>query len=165
MDADAVAKSRATLDADSPMWRQYAEAMEHDPDVLRQAQLRLGKSREVSKAIVRSAGRPNSKVTAFARFNLVAGTAAAAYAIADMSYEIVDADEGERLYGPGLQAGYQFVSRGGFTVMVSLGLGYAPGVPEGESEVGGMGGLGLGYTWRRQSPSRPAPASGWLRAN
>jgi hypothetical protein len=38
---------------------------------------------------------------------------------------------------------------GGFTFMASLGLGYAPGVPEGESEVGGIGGLGFGYTWRR----------------
>lgn len=56
-----------------------------------------------------------------------------------------------RLYGPGLQAGYQFVSAGGFTLMVSLGLGYAPDVPEGESEVGGMGGLSFGYTWRRKS--------------
>jgi hypothetical protein len=58
-------------------------------------------------------------------------------------------DERRRLYGPGLQAGYQFVSAGGFTLMLSLGLGYAPGVPEPESEVGGMGGLSLGYTWRR----------------
>ena len=58
-------------------------------------------------------------------------------------------EEHRRLYGPGLQAGYQFVSAGGFTFMLSLGLGYAPDVPEGESEVGGMGGLSLGYTWRR----------------
>ena len=33
--------------------------------------------------------------------------------------------------------------------MASVGLGYAPGVPEGESAVGGLVGLGLGYTWRR----------------
>jgi len=59
------------------------------------------------------------------------------------------AEERRRLYGPGLQAGYQFVTAGGFTLMLSLGLGYAPDVPEGESEVGGMGGLSLGYTWRR----------------
>jgi hypothetical protein len=54
-----------------------------------------------------------------------------------------------RLYGPGVEAGYQFASRGGFTVMVGLGLGYAPGMPEGESEVASMIELGLGYTWRR----------------
>lgn len=58
-------------------------------------------------------------------------------------------DELDRLYGPGLQAGYQFVSRGGFTLMASIGLGYAPGVPEGESGFGGLGAIGLGYTWRR----------------
>jgi hypothetical protein len=59
------------------------------------------------------------------------------------------AEEPRRLYGPGLQAGYQFASAGGFTIMLSLGVGYAPGMPEGLSDVGGMGGLSLGYTWRR----------------
>ena len=54
-----------------------------------------------------------------------------------------------RLYGPGVEAGYQFASRGGFTFLGSLGFGYAPGVPEGEPRVGGMLGLGFGYTWRR----------------
>jgi hypothetical protein len=57
------------------------------------------------------------------------------------------ADPG-RLYGPGLEAGYQFASRGGFTVMAGLGVGYAPGMPEGESKFGSMVELGLGYTWR-----------------
>ena len=33
---------------------------------------------------------------------------------------------------------------------VSLCLGYEPDVPEGETEVGGIGGLSLGYTWRRK---------------
>lgn len=41
--------------------------------------------------------------------------------------------------GPSFAAGIRGVSRGGFTLMVSLGLGYAPGVPEGESDVGGRG--------------------------
>lgn len=59
------------------------------------------------------------------------------------------AEDPGRLYGPGVEAGYQFASRGGFTFMVGAGLGYAPGVPEGESEVGSMIELGLGYTWRR----------------
>jgi hypothetical protein len=54
-----------------------------------------------------------------------------------------------RLYGPGLQAGYQFVSRGGFTLMASAGVGYSPAVPEGETSFGGLVGVGLGYTWRR----------------
>jgi hypothetical protein len=33
--------------------------------------------------------------------------------------------------------------------MASLGLGYAPGVLEGEKEIGEVLALGLGYTWRR----------------
>lgn len=54
--------------------------------------------------------------------------------------------ESDRLYGPGLQVGYQFASSGGFTALISVGGGY--GI---DSEVGGfglMGGLGIGYTWR-----------------
>lgn len=58
-------------------------------------------------------------------------------------------DEQRRIYGPGLQAGYQYAAAGGFTVMISLGVGYAPSVPEGEDEVGLLGGLSFGYTWRR----------------
>jgi hypothetical protein len=57
-------------------------------------------------------------------------------------------DEGDRYYGPGLQAGYQFVSRGGFSLMASFGIGYGIGIPEGETKVHGLGALGLGYTWR-----------------
>lgn len=60
-----------------------------------------------------------------------------------------DDDDGRRIYGPGLQAGYQLATAGGFTAMVSLGVGYAPTVPEGNDEVGLMGGLSFGYTWRR----------------
>jgi hypothetical protein len=56
-----------------------------------------------------------------------------------------------RLYGPGLQAGYQFVARGGFTVMASVGLGYAPGVARRVDGWAGLLGLAAGYTWRRMS--------------
>jgi hypothetical protein len=58
-------------------------------------------------------------------------------------------DNPGRFYGPALEAGYQYASRGGFTFMASLGLGYAPGVPEGEKETGEVIALGFGYTWRR----------------
>jgi hypothetical protein len=58
-------------------------------------------------------------------------------------------DTCSRSYGPGVQAGYQFVTRGGFTLLASLGLGYAPGVRAGQNKVGGMGGIGFGYTWHR----------------
>jgi hypothetical protein len=56
----------------------------------------------------------------------------------------------EKLYGPGLQLGYQFVSRGGFTVLVSTGVGFALGAEPDVSKTAAMGGLGLGYTWRRR---------------
>jgi hypothetical protein len=64
--------------------------------------------------------------------------------------EVAGLRPGRRLYGPGLAAGYQFASRGGFTLMTSLGLGYAPGVDDGHTKVGGLVNLGLGYTWRRR---------------
>ncbi|HEY7187038.1 MAG TPA: hypothetical protein VH436_10845 [Vicinamibacterales bacterium] len=48
-------------------------------------------------------------------------------------------------YGPGVQAGYQFAARRGFTAVGSAGYGYTPS--------GSMGGLlvgmGAGFTWRR----------------
>ena len=59
-------------------------------------------------------------------------------------------DEGRRLYGPGLAAGYQYAARGGFTLMTSLGIGYAPGVEGGYTKVAALFNLGLGYTWRRR---------------
>jgi hypothetical protein len=58
-------------------------------------------------------------------------------------------EEGRRLYGPGLAAGYHYAARGGFTLMTSLGLGYAPGVEDGYTKVTATANLGLGYTWRR----------------
>ena len=59
-------------------------------------------------------------------------------------------EEGRRLYGPGLSAGYQYATRGGFTLMTSLGLGYAPGVDDGYTKVSPLVNLGFGYTWRRR---------------
>ena len=56
-----------------------------------------------------------------------------------------------RLYGPGAQAGYQFVAGGGFTLMASLGLGYAPGVSRRGDGWAALLGLAAGYTWRRMS--------------
>jgi hypothetical protein len=72
-----------------------------------------------------------------------------ALSMAQLAIETGFVEDPSRFYGPGLEAGYQFVSRGGFTFMASLGLGYAPGVPEGEKEIGEVLALGLGYTWRR----------------
>ncbi len=66
-------------------------------------------------------------------------------------FNFVVVKEGERHYGPGIQAGYQYVTAGGFTFVVSAGFGYALGVDDSvaSSSVGGLGGLGLGYTWRK----------------
>ena len=60
-------------------------------------------------------------------------------------------EDRSRLYGPCVQAGYHFASRGGFTALVSLGVGFALGdVPDGGSTAMGLLGLGFGYTWRRR---------------
>jgi hypothetical protein len=72
-----------------------------------------------------------------------------ALSVSQLFVENGDGEDRRRLYGPGVEAGYQFASRGGFTIMLGLGAGYAPGMPEGQSAVGSMIELGLGYTWRR----------------
>jgi hypothetical protein len=56
---------------------------------------------------------------------------------------------GSRRYGPGVQVGYQYVSRGGITALVSVGIGYAVGASPGLSRTHGLANLGLGYTWRK----------------
>ncbi len=58
---------------------------------------------------------------------------------------------GSRRYGPGVQVGYQYVSRGGFTALLSAGIGYAVGASPGLSRTGGSANLGLGYTWLRNA--------------
>jgi hypothetical protein len=72
-----------------------------------------------------------------------------ALSLSQLALESGFVENPRRFYGPGLEAGYQYVARGGFTFMASLGLGWAPGVPEGAKEVGEVLALGLGYTWRR----------------
>lgn len=49
-------------------------------------------------------------------------------------------------YGPGVQAGYQFLARRGFTATASIGYGYSPSASSGAW----IGGFGAGYTWRRK---------------
>jgi hypothetical protein len=62
---------------------------------------------------------------------------------------------GARYYGPGVQGGYQFVSTGGFTLMASVGLGYALAVRRGLDRWASQVGLSLGYTWRRARSDGP----------
>jgi hypothetical protein len=51
-------------------------------------------------------------------------------------------------YGPGWQIGYQFVSRRGITFHVSYGAGR---ISKSHQEL--MGGVGIGFTWKRRSNS------------
>lgn len=53
----------------------------------------------------------------------------------------------ERVYGPGVQAGYQFVKKNGLTAMVSGGVGHTVGGPPHLQGTVGLFGFGLGYTW------------------
>ena len=54
-----------------------------------------------------------------------------------------------RLYGPGIQAGWHYTATGGFTLLLSAGLGFALGADEPQANVvQPMFGFGLGYTWR-----------------
>ncbi len=71
-----------------------------------------------------------------------------ALCVAQLAVETGTDDPG-RQYGPGVEAGYQFASLGGFTAMLGAGVGYAPGMPDTQSAFGAMAELGLGYTWRR----------------
>ena len=58
-------------------------------------------------------------------------------------------------YGPGLQVGYQLVSRKGVTLSTSAGVGYAMGAVTESTTT--MFGFAVGYTWRRPAPG-PVPA-------
>jgi hypothetical protein len=60
-----------------------------------------------------------------------------------------DPVEPKRFYGPCAQLGYQFASRGGFTFLVSTGVGYALGTADVGNRAQALVGLGLGYTWRQ----------------
>jgi hypothetical protein len=53
-------------------------------------------------------------------------------------------------YGPGFQVGYQRASRGGFTLVVSSGIGVTLGETHGDPRAAWTAGIGLGKTWRRK---------------
>lgn len=52
---------------------------------------------------------------------------------------------GRRLYGPSAQLGYQYISRGGLTALVTVGVGYTVSSPLNGSRFQPAIGLGLGY--------------------
>jgi hypothetical protein len=69
--------------------------------------------------------------------------------------------EPNRFYGPCLQVGYQLASRGGFTFVLSTGVGYAVGAAaEHGNRAQGLVGLGLGYTWRRRNAEASSSGAG-----
>jgi len=57
--------------------------------------------------------------------------------------------DGAFLYGPSVQAGYQLLTTGGFTFLISAGVGYVLGVSAQSAATQAVGGLGFGYTWQR----------------
>jgi hypothetical protein len=54
-------------------------------------------------------------------------------------------DAFERHYGPGISAGYRYISEGGFTFTAGAGV----ADPTGANGAVALILLGLGYTWRR----------------
>ncbi|MDT8368138.1 MAG: hypothetical protein RQ745_02950 [Longimicrobiales bacterium] len=54
----------------------------------------------------------------------------------------------DRLYGPGASVGYQYAANGGFTLMVSAGVGYAIGA-DFDNSLQPLVNLGFGFTRRR----------------
>jgi hypothetical protein len=98
-------------------------------------------------------GDPTGPTFAAGIRTFTAGTKHRAFVEGSVSQLLVENSvlgDGGRLYGPGLQGGYQFVSTGGFTLMASLGVGYALAVRDGIDPWAGQVGLSAGYTWRRQ---------------
>jgi len=53
-------------------------------------------------------------------------------------------------YAPTFQAGWQMTRAGGFTLVLSLGVGHAPANAQLESDTSGVFSIGLGHTWRRK---------------
>lgn len=66
----------------------------------------------------------------------------------ELSYSQVSvrAPPGDRLYGPGLQVGYQHVTDGGFTFLMSVGVGIE--MDDGAAGTRELTGVSVGYTWR-----------------
>jgi len=98
-------------------------------------------------------GDPTGPTFAAGIRSFTSGTKHRAFVEGSVSQLLVETralGEGSRLYGPGVQGGYQFVSTGGFTFMASLGVGYALAVRDGIDPWAGQVGLSAGYTWRRQ---------------
>lgn len=62
---------------------------------------------------------------------------------------VTAAPERGRHYGPGMQAGYQFTAKGGFTLLLSAGVGIWRRENQGATttEFTEIGNIAIGYTW------------------
>jgi hypothetical protein len=97
-------------------------------------------------------GDPSGATFAAGLRSFTSGVKHRAFLEGGVSQVLVETDPfngGDRLYGPGLQGGYEYLSPGGFTFMASLGVGYALAVRHGADPWGALIGLSFGYTWRR----------------
>jgi hypothetical protein len=103
-------------------------------------------------------GDPTGPTFAGGIRSFTGGISHRAFVEAGVSQLFISADDGgRRLYGPGLQGGYQFVSNGGFTAMLSIGVGYAFRMPRSSSPWASQVGVSLGYTWRRATDAGRGP--------
>ncbi|MBE7449230.1 MAG: hypothetical protein HS111_10125 [Kofleriaceae bacterium] len=91
-------ETRRLLDTDSDLWGKYAAAMNAGDDVMAAALHDLGQSPEVSRSIIRSAGKTNKWVTRAARFGGPVALALGAVGAADMVMDIKDAIEADNLH-------------------------------------------------------------------
>ncbi|KAB2911006.1 MAG: hypothetical protein F9K40_01585 [Kofleriaceae bacterium] len=88
-------ETRRLLDAESDLWGKYAAAMMAGDDVMTAALRDLGQSPEVSRSIIRSAGKTNRWFTRAARYGGPASLALGALGAADMVMDIKDAIEAD----------------------------------------------------------------------
>jgi len=70
------------------------------------------------------------------------------YVEASVSQVAIEQAGSRRFYGPGVQAGYQYTARSGFTALVSLGIGFIVASDFPGDRAHALGGIGVGYTWR-----------------
>jgi hypothetical protein len=96
------AKLRSQLARDSELWQTYRDALKaaetsgERESTYQLALASLGKSPEVSREIIRSAGRPNKFITAIARGGRYFGAVTGAIGALDVVATIWGAEEGER---------------------------------------------------------------------
>jgi hypothetical protein len=95
---DVSEETRRLLDADSDLWGKYAAAMNAGDDVMTAALRDLGESPEVSKSIIRSAGKTNKWFTRAARYGGPASLALGALGAAETVMDIRDAIEADNLH-------------------------------------------------------------------